>query len=73
MYQTMNREELNNLTIEKVTNLFSEEDLEILATKYWMFDVSVPAVVSVMREKGQAIVPFWLSERYRSSVFLSRT
>lgn len=62
MYKTMSREELNSLTNEKVTQLFNEKDLEILATKYWMFDVSVPAVVSVMRENGQKITPYWLEE-----------
>jgi len=62
MYKTMSREELNSLTIEKVTALFNEQDLEILATKYWVFDVNVPAVVSVMREKGQKITPYWLDK-----------
>ena len=62
MYQTMGREELNTLTNDKVTKLFSEDDLEILATKYWMFDVNVPSVVSIMREKGQRITPYWLEE-----------
>jgi len=62
MYQTMGREELNTLTNDKVINLFSKNDLEILATKYWMFDINVPAIVSVMREKGQRITPYWLEE-----------
>jgi hypothetical protein len=62
MYDTMSREELNSLTNEKVTKLFSKDDLKILATKYWMFDVNVPVIVSVMREEGQKIVPYWLEE-----------
>ena len=62
MYKTMSREELNSLTNEKVTQLFSEKDLEILATKYWMFDVNVPSVVSVIRDKAQKITPYWLEE-----------
>lgn len=62
MYQTMSREELNSLTNDKVTNLFSKDDLEILATKYWMFDINVPSVVSIMRDKAQKITPYWLEE-----------
>ena len=62
MYETMSREELNSLTNDKVTSLFSKDDLEILATKYWVFDVNVPAVVSVMRDKEQRIIPFWLED-----------
>ena len=56
----MDKKELNTLTNDKVINLFSKNDLEILATKYWMFDVNVPSVISIMRDKGQKITPYWL-------------
>ncbi len=62
IYQTMSKEEINNLTNDTVIKLFTDNELKILATRYWMFDVNVPVIVSVMREKGQAIIPFWLTQ-----------
>ncbi|NOX64788.1 MAG: metallophosphoesterase family protein [Chlorobi bacterium] len=62
IYQTMNKEEIKNLTNDDVIKLFTDDELKILATKYWMFDVNVPVIVSVMRSEGQAIVPFWLTQ-----------
>lgn len=46
-----------------VERFVTTEDRERLATRFWSFDVNVPARVSVMRHTGQATVPFWLSER----------
>ena len=60
MYKSMSREELNALTNDKVISLFSKDELEILATKYWMFDLNVPSIVSIMRDKAQKITPYWL-------------
>ncbi len=62
IYQTMNKEEIKNLTNDDVIKLFTDDELKILATKYWMFDVNVPVIVSVMRSEEQAIVPFWLTQ-----------
>jgi hypothetical protein len=41
-------------------NFITPEERNILATRYLHFDVDKPAVVSVLRETGQATVPFWL-------------
>jgi len=62
IYQTMSKDEIKKLTNDDVMKLFSDDELEVLATKYWMFDVNVPVLVSVMRETGQKIVPFWLTK-----------
>jgi hypothetical protein len=63
LYRTMDQKEIMSLDYDKVFSLFSEEEKEILATKHWTFDVSVPVVVSVMRSTEQKMVPFWLSEK----------
>lgn len=60
LYATKSQEELKNLTYQQAISLFSKEDLEVLATRHWMFDVNVPVVVSVIRSVKQKTVPFWL-------------
>ena len=62
LYQTKSEPELASLTHEQVMDLLSENELQVLSTRYWMFDVNVPVVVSVMRSTGQDIVPVWLTE-----------
>ena len=62
LYKTKTESELLALTYEQAKSLFSPEDLKILATRHWMFDVNVPVVVYVIRSVKQEIVPFWLTE-----------
>ena len=63
LYKTKTEDELLTLKNEQVISLFSEEDLEILASRHWMFDVNVPVVVSVYRSVKQEFVPFWLEPK----------
>jgi hypothetical protein len=60
LYQTMSEQQLDSLTNDQALALFNENDKEILATRYWMFDVNVPVIVSIMRSEEQKIIPFWL-------------
>lgn len=60
LYATKSEAELEALTNDQALQLFAPADLEILATRHWMFDVNVPVVVSVYRSMKQEIVPFWL-------------
>jgi len=62
LYETKSQQELNKLDNEQILQLFSQQERQVLATKYWCFDVNVPVVVSVLRHEGQKIVPFWLKE-----------
>ncbi|MFO7976496.1 MAG: metallophosphoesterase family protein [Candidatus Hydrogenedentota bacterium] len=62
MYDTLTIDELAQVDYESVWEFIKPEERSVLATKYWTFDVNVPVVVSVMRDKEQSIVPFWLSE-----------
>ncbi|MFP4366966.1 MAG: metallophosphoesterase [Bacteroidales bacterium] len=63
LYQTKGEQELASLTHGQVMDLFSDDELQLLGTRHWMFDVNVPVVVSVMRSSDQDIVPFWLTGR----------
>lgn len=60
LYQKMSAKELSELDNDKVMNLFSDQEKQVLSTRHWMFSVNVPVVVSVMRSAKQEIVPFWL-------------
>jgi len=60
LYNTKTEDELLSLTNDQVLSLFSKEDLEVLATRHWTFNVNVPVVVSVYRSMKQEILPFWL-------------
>ena len=62
LYQTKSESELSGLDYNQVMDLFSEKEMQVLATRHWTFDVNVPVVVSVMRSERQKTVPFWLSE-----------
>ena len=61
LYSTKSESQLSGLNYEETMTSFSEEDLNVLATKHWIFDASVPVVVSVMRSTEQKIIPFWLT------------
>lgn len=62
LYKTMDSKELSELDYDKAFSLFSAHDKKVLSTRHWIFNVNVPAIVSVMRSTEQKIVPFWLSE-----------
>ncbi len=60
LYEEKTQEELAAITYGEAFKLFANDELEVLATRHWIFDVNVPVVVSVMRNTKQEIVPFWL-------------
>jgi Icc-related predicted phosphoesterase len=60
LYQTKSEEELEKLDYNQVMSLLSEDDINVLAKKHWMFDVNVQVVVSVFRSLKQEKIPFWL-------------
>lgn len=63
LYATKGQEELAGLTYSQALSLFSEDELEVLATRHWIFDVNVPVMVSVFRSVKQETVPFWLEAK----------
>ncbi len=62
LYLNLTPEELDTIGNDFILHFLTDEEKEILATKYWYFDVSVPVTVSVMRDKSQKILPFWLEK-----------
>lgn len=56
-------QELSQLDDAAVLSRVTADEREALATRHHYFRVNVPVVVSVMRETGQAVPPFWLEER----------
>ena len=60
LYETRTPGQLKRLTEEDAMALFSKEELDVLATRHWMFDVNVPVTVSVIRSMKQKVLPFWL-------------
>jgi len=38
----------------------TDDEKQVLSTRYQYFKVNVPVTVSLMRDKDQAVVPFWL-------------
>ncbi|MEN8137653.1 MAG: fibronectin type III domain-containing protein, partial [Bacteroidota bacterium] len=62
IYTNVSSDSINSLSNEDVLRLFDEDELQVLATRYWSFDINTSAIVSVMRVNNQAIVPFWLED-----------
>lgn len=56
-------EELVALSVDKAESLLTAEEREILSTQYLRFRVSVPVVVSVIRDARLGGEPFWLEDR----------
>ena len=62
LYETKTQDELQNLTTEDILKVTTDADLNVLASKYWIFNVNVPVNVYVIRDVTQKIVPFWIEK-----------
>jgi acid phosphatase type 7 len=62
LYANLGAEELAGLDNTAIESFITPAERQILATRHWYFDVDVPVVVSVFRETGQAVAPFWLEK-----------
>lgn len=56
-------EELSLLTERQLRDMIGPNEREAFAHEHWRFTVDKPALVSVMRHRGQETVPFWLPEK----------
>ena len=56
LYADISREELADLNNEKIMMLLSDDEKNVLASRFWMFDVNVPVIVSVMRHQEQQVL-----------------
>lgn len=61
-YQDFNKSQLDTISHDFILQYLSEDEKASLSTKYWDFEINVPATVSLMRDKAQEKVPFWLEE-----------
>lgn len=62
LYAARPMQDLALLDDKAIMEFITAREKKVLATKYWCFDINVPAVVSVMRHLDQQVVPFWLPE-----------
>jgi hypothetical protein len=62
LYASKTLDELYAIDQAQAHALLTPAEREALATRYWHFEVDVPVVVSLIRDKKQAVVPFWITE-----------
>lgn len=62
MYSTLSADQLASLDETAVQKFITPEERQVLASKYWSFDANVPVVVSILRDRRQDVVPFWIAE-----------
>jgi len=60
LYMTLSPEQLDTIGPAYILKNLTTMEKQVLATKYWYFNVNVPVTVSLMRHKGQENTPFWL-------------
>lgn len=61
-YEEFDKSQLDTIGHSFILDYLSGEEKEILASKYWNFDVNVPVTVSLMRDISQETPPFWLDD-----------
>ncbi|HTF20124.1 MAG TPA: metallophosphoesterase family protein [Chryseolinea sp.] len=60
LYATVPEEKFDSIDEAYLLQFLSKDEQRILATRYQYFRVNVPVTVSLMRDQGQVVVPFWL-------------
>lgn len=53
---------LRTLTVDQVLAVLSEEDLHVLGTEFWSFEVDMPVTVHVAFDAAQDELPGWIKE-----------
>jgi hypothetical protein len=62
LYEKLKPGELDTISESYIRNFLTQDEKNILATKFWTFDANVPVKVSLMRDTAQKAAPFWLAE-----------
>ncbi|MEX0882659.1 MAG: metallophosphoesterase, partial [Cyclobacteriaceae bacterium] len=60
LYSEYEKTTLDTISHNFILNYISETEKEALASQYWNLEVNVPVIVSLMRDKDQKVLPFWL-------------
>ncbi|MBT1698070.1 metallophosphoesterase [Fulvivirgaceae bacterium PWU4] len=62
LYATVPPEQYDSIDDAFILNFLTDEEKQVLATRYQHFVVNVPVVVSLMRHQDQQTIPFWLKD-----------
>ncbi|QDK82570.1 metallophosphoesterase family protein [Spirosoma sp. KCTC 42546] len=62
LYKTYQPQQLDTIQQNFVLSVLTDQEKKVLATQYWTFRANVPVVVSLMRDQGQKVLPFWLKD-----------
>lgn len=62
LYKEVPVEKYGSIDDAFIMNFLTDDEKNILATRYLYFNTNVPATVSLMRHSQQAVAPFWLAE-----------
>lgn len=60
LFENLSKEQLDSLDEAFILQFLTEEEKEVLSSRYWEFSVDQPVRVSIMRDEKQAALPFWL-------------
>ncbi|MEJ1241978.1 metallophosphoesterase family protein [Chryseolinea sp. T2] len=60
LYAKISPEQFASVNDSFMMSFLTDQEKQVLATRYQYFNVNVPVTVSLMRDQAQAHVPFWL-------------
>lgn len=60
LYREIPSDSLNLLDEKFLLNYMSDSEKDVLAKAYWIFEVNQPVRISLIRDKSQKAIPFWL-------------
>jgi acid phosphatase type 7 len=63
LYENLDKQSLDTISHSYIMNYITQDEKDVLAHQYWVFDVNTPVTVSIIRDKDQEVIPFWLEER----------
>lgn len=61
LYQQVPPEKYDSIDDNFILNFLQAEEKEVLSTRYQYFTTNIPVTVSLMRDKDQHAIPFWLT------------
>jgi hypothetical protein len=62
LYEKLTPAQLDTISEGYIKGFLTPDELKVLSTKFWTFDVNVPVTVSLMRDTNQKQFPFWIEE-----------
>lgn len=63
MKSELTREQLRDLDLSQLEDFLTSREKAVLATEHIAFSVNVPVTVSIVRDTGLKLEPFWLREQ----------